>query len=274
MSIWFKSQNTTVSTKMPVYLRRHAPPNFPRDFLSSSSPQPQPQTTPTSIIKLLFTMSRPTSPLDKSLPSLPPLSPLRSLSPIRPRSPFTAPPPFQPLPQTPPIPPRDSRRLSQRLFSQNLSETIVTPRPDSFTLPPPSHYHNISLANPHLLDLDSLHLLTDEGFYHVAFYPAQGSTPPRIQYWLRAEDVLVGLPGKDRVPSGHWSRLVQLAQETSVGQTSSQKLQTNSEQRGPKVQEVRLLTALYSPGQEEDTMMDVVDSEEQTAPSEESHLGR
>ncbi|KAL6906925.1 hypothetical protein GGI43DRAFT_431135 [Trichoderma evansii] len=218
-------------------------------------------------------MSCPTSPLDKPLPPLPPPSPPRSLPPMRPRSPFTAPPPFQPLPPTPPIPLRGSRRISQGPFSQNLSQSGGTPRRDSFTLPP-TLCHNINLANPHLLDPNGLHLLNHEGFYHVAFYPAQGSSPPQIQYWLRAEDVLVGLPGKGRVPSGHWPRLVQLAQETSIGQRSGQESQTSLERKGPEVQEVKLLTALYRPGQEEDTMMDVVDTKEKTTPIGETHLGR
>lgn len=211
--------------------------------------------------KVLFKMSCPTSPLHKPLPPLPPRSPLRRLLPIRPESPFTAPPPLRPLPATPPIPARDPRRLSQGSILQTLTQPRDTPRPDSFILSP-ALYHNISLANPHLLDLDDLHLLTQEGFYHVEFYPAQGSSPPQIQYWLRAEDVLVGLPGKDRVPAGHWSRLVQLAQETDIGQRSGQESQTSSERKGPEVQEVKLLTAVYTPGQEEDTMMDVVDTKE------------
>lgn len=217
-------------------------------------------------------MSCPTSPLDKPLPPIPPKNPLRALPPIpdrnplrllpvRPRSPFTTPPPFQPLPaapSTPPIPPRDPRRLSQASTLQNLTQPKDTSRPDSFTLPPTTALsQNSGLANPHL-DVDALNLLTQEGFYHVEFYPAQVSSPLQVQYWLRAEDVLTGLPGKDRVPSGHWPKLVQLAQETSIGQRSGQ----GSERKGPEVQEVRLLTALYTPGQEEDTVMDVVDTKE------------
>lgn len=258
-----------------------------RDFLSSHNPQ-----SATSISNVhfnvlfhnLFKMSCPTSPLDKALPPLPPKNPLRALPPlppknplralppipdrsplrllpIRPRSPFTTPPPFQPLPATPttpPIPARDPRRLSQASTLQNLTQPRDSSRRDSFTLPPTITLSQKSgLANPHL-DLDSLHLLTQEGFYHIEFYPANNSSTLQIQYWVRAEDVLVGLPGKDRVPPGHWSKLVQLAQETNIGQRSDQE----SERKGPEVQEVRLLTALYTPGQEEDTVMDVVDTKE------------
>lgn len=49
--------------------------------------------------------------------------------------------------------------------------------------------------------------------------------------------------------------LVQLAQETNFGHKSGQE----SERKDPEVQEVRLLTVLYTPGQEEGTVMDVVD---------------
>ncbi|EHK45152.1 hypothetical protein TRIATDRAFT_308695 [Trichoderma atroviride IMI 206040] len=217
-------------------------------------------------------MSCPTSPLDKSLPPLPPKNLLRALPPIpprnplkllpiRPRSPFTTPPPFWPLPATPtttPIPASDPRRLSQASTLQDLTQPRDSSRRDSFTLPPTTALsQNSGLTNPNL-DLNNLHLLTQEGFYHVKLYPAVGSSPSQIQYWLRAEDVLVGLPGKDRVPAGHWSKLVQLAQETSIGQRSGQE----SERKSAEVQEVSLLTALYTPGQEEGTVMDVVDTKE------------
>ncbi|KAK1246782.1 hypothetical protein MKX08_000584 [Trichoderma sp. CBMAI-0020] len=217
-------------------------------------------------------MSCPTSPLDKALPPLPPKSPLRALPPIpdrnplrllpiRPRSPFTTPPPFQPLPATPatpPVPDRDPRRLSQASTLQNLTQPSDSSRRDSFTLPPTTTLsQNSGLTNPHL-DLNNLHLLTQEGFYHVEFYPAQNSSPAQIQYWLRAEDVLAGLPGKDRVPAGHWSELVQLAQETDIGQRSGQE----SERKGPEVQEMKLLTALYTPGHKEGMVMDVVHTKE------------
>ncbi|KAM0251692.1 hypothetical protein ACHAQJ_008062 [Trichoderma viride] len=170
-------------------------------------------------------------------PPIPPKSPLRptfeSVPPIPPKSPFRSP-PLKPLP---PIP----------------SQSKNTARPDSFTLPP-IPYHTINLNN--------LHLLNFSNFHHVAVHPAHDSAPPQIQYWLRAEVVLAGLPGEDCVPPGHWPRLVQLAQDTCSGRRGGQAKRTSTGKMGPLVQEVRLLTAWYIPGQEEDGMMDVVDSEE------------
>jgi hypothetical protein len=51
---------------------------------------------------------------------------------------------------------------------------------------------------------------------------------------------------------------VQLLQEANIGQRNGQK----SEQKDTELREVKLLTALYTPGREEDTVMDVVDTNE------------
>ncbi|KAL7799062.1 hypothetical protein V8C37DRAFT_146240 [Trichoderma ceciliae] len=137
------------------------------------------------------------------------------------------PPPLKPLPRPPckPLPPIPFQ-------SKN------APRPDSFTLPPNlDHVSNtLNLAN----------------FHHITYHPARGSTPSQIQYWLRADVVLAGLPGEQHVPPGHWPKLVQLAQELSGGRSGSR---TKRERRGKKnaqMKEVRLLTAWYVPGEEKD----------------------
>jgi hypothetical protein len=42
-----------------------------------------------------------------------------------------------------------------------------------------------------------------------------------ITYWLRVDDVLKGLPGQERVPMGHWQRLVELARDVAFASAGS-----------------------------------------------------
>lgn len=196
-------------------------------------------------------MSCPTSRLNKPLPPLP-LDLNKPLPPLPPDLNKPLPPlPLDLNKPLPPLPARDPRRLSQASTLYNFTQHGDSPRPDSSTFS-----QNNGLSNIHLLDPNNLHVLAQEDFYHVELYATQDSSPPQVQYWLRAEDVLVGLPGKDRVPPGHWPKLLQLAQETDIGQRSG----PESGRNGPDVQEVRLLTVSYTLGQEEDTKMDAVDT--------------
>ncbi|RFU72781.1 hypothetical protein TARUN_9462, partial [Trichoderma arundinaceum] len=126
------------------------------------------------------------------------------------------------------------------------SRSKNTPRPDSSTLPPSAQHvlGTLNLAN----------------FHHIMFHPARGSESSKIQYWLRADVVLAGLPGEQHVPPGHWPRLVRLAREM-YGESSGR--QAKKEGRGKKVKEVRLLTAWYIPGDEKEGVeMTVVESAE------------
>ncbi|KAL7942172.1 hypothetical protein V8C42DRAFT_360256 [Trichoderma barbatum] len=129
--------------------------------------------------------------------------------------------PNKPLP---PIPPKSLHRLSSRprsLTPQPLQ--ISKSRRDSDTLPPNSHQlKNLGISH----------------YHHIEVHPAHGSTKPKVQYWISADDVLNDRLKETKVPLGHWPKLVQLAKDVCGERT------VNSQK------EVRILTAFYSPDEE------------------------
>ncbi|KAK4075427.1 uncharacterized protein Triagg1_4548 [Trichoderma aggressivum f. europaeum] len=98
-----------------------------------------------------------------------------------------------------------------------------TARRDSDTLPSNSHQLK-NLAITH--------------YHRVKVHEPRGSSPALVQYWISADHVLSGRLKETTVPAGHWPRLVKLAKDVCADRSVSSQ------------NEVRILTAFYSPDEE------------------------
>ncbi|KAL7914858.1 hypothetical protein GGI35DRAFT_474570 [Trichoderma velutinum] len=131
--------------------------------------------------------------------------------------------PTKPLPA---IPPKALSHLPTRPQSPNpYSPQNGRSRRDSDTLPSNSHQlKNLAITHYHRIEV----------------HPARASAPAMVQYWISADDVLNDRLKETKVPAGHWPRLVQLAKDVC------------GERSVNPHNEVRILTAFYSPDEEMD----------------------